>query len=398
MRTVAARVSHLGWVLFCLLFCLRPADLPAQNNGIEIDLVLSPRLEKAQVLGLSDLSTQNRSGAKLFDLVIRNTTSRRQEDLYFTIRFSADKVGLIAEITQVQERPFSLDPFQVVVADNNQLRTNIPGIEEVISLTGGLTGMGEEFFNDLKGATNLPSDEYTLELAVYQNNNSRNGGTRVAETVRTVGGGLVEEIGDLYLVQPGDVLGSGAVINSTLPVFRWEGPFNIQYRLLVVRADGQNSPEALLQSAASSEPVLVDGRSSGGSLLENEILDARVNNISFSMPPNGVQKLEPGGTYYWQVLALRETISGTSTTSSEIWSFTVSDPGSEITGGALNDQLKSILKQLLGEERYEELERQNFRFVSITIDGQTYEGPSAIQKLIEIQQKRNNGNISIIEQ
>ncbi|MDX1617754.1 MAG: hypothetical protein R3224_03135, partial [Balneolaceae bacterium] len=199
---------------------------------------------------------------------------------------------------------------------------------------------------------------------------------------------------DLYLLQPGGELGSEESINTTLPVFRWDGPPALDYRLIVVEDNGQ-SPEALIQAALSSSPILNKNRPAGGSLLEFEIVDAIVKNFTFTMPPSGLQDLETGNRYYWQVYTNRETINSTESVPSEIWEFTVTSDRGNVTA-SLNPQVRNALRNILGNQQFNELRKQGFQFVSITVDGQTLQGVDALQKLQEMSGQLSNGDISIV--
>ncbi|MDX1618215.1 MAG: hypothetical protein R3224_05485, partial [Balneolaceae bacterium] len=115
MRTQEYTITYicghfLLFVLAVMLIAL-PSDTKAQNGDISIDLVLKPRLTKAQVLNLSNVGVKRRGqGAPLFNLIIRNNENTPQNDLYLDIQIRSDKVGLIADLYQESGRPFSLRP------------------------------------------------------------------------------------------------------------------------------------------------------------------------------------------------------------------------------------------------------------------------------------------------
>jgi len=394
--TITQICRHLLLLLMAVMLFFLPSQTSAQNGDVSIDLVLKPQLTRAQVLNLSNVGLKGRGqGAPLFDLIIRNNEKTTQEKLYLDVQIRSDKIGLIADLYQVSGQPFSLRPNQVVTGNNNQLRNGLPGVKETISLDGGLTDAGEEFINSLEGSTRLPGDIYTATVSLYQGNNSRNGGVMIAMAEESFGGNLADDtIVDLYLLQPGGELGSEETIKTTLPVFRWDGAPTLDYRLLVVEDNGQ-SPEALIQAALSSSPIIERNRPAGGSLLEFEIVDAIVKNFTYTLPPSGIQDLEPGKRYYWQVYTNRETVGGTESVPSEIWEFTITSD-QENVAAALNQQMRNALRNLLGNQRYNELRRDGFQFVSITLDGQTLQGPDALQKLQELSGELSSGDISIV--
>ena len=388
----------ISFLAFVLLFGLLAEPSKGQSNGgIQLDLMLQPRLTKAQVLGLSNLGiNRTGDGTSLLNLVIRNSSNEPRTQLYLDIRINSNKVGTIANIYQVSGRPFSLEPGQVVVANDDQLKEGLPGVEERVVFNGGLTEQGEAFLNGLSGSTSLPPDIYTVTLSLYQGNNSLSGGELLETAEQTFGENLSEDTSiDLYLMQPGDVLGSNAKITSSLPVFRWDGPTNLGYRLIIVEANGQ-SPETLIESARGTESTLLEGSAGSGSLLDFEVVDARVSNITFPFPPSGVQDLESGNTYYWQVFTVQESVNATESIPSEIWEFTLAADATDAASANVSGQMLNALYALLGRDQVERLAEQGFSFDSITIEGQTYRGAAAVQKLQEMSMKAENGEITIV--
>ncbi|MDX1639890.1 MAG: hypothetical protein R3281_18160 [Balneolaceae bacterium] len=358
--------------------------------------MLQPELSRAQVLGLSNLGVdRSGQGTPLFNLVLRNNSLEELRDLYFSIEVRSSKVGVIARIDQRSDRPFHLSGGQVVVASNNQIQNGLPGVEESIRFNGGLTETGETFVNDLDGSTNLPADIYTVTLQLYQGNNGPGGGELLASVEQDFGENISPDTNvDLYLLQPGGEPGSGEMAPSTLPVFRWDGPTNSTYRLIVVEDNGQ-SPETLIQSALGSDPILDQSRSVSGSLLEFEMVDARLNELTFSMPPSSVQSLEDGTTYFWQVFTMRSGVNAAEQTPSEIWEFTT--PGAESGATAnVSTEVDNSLTRILGSDQLQQLVEDGYNFNSIVIDGQTYSGAAAIKKLQELSNRIQNGEITIV--
>ncbi|MDR8390646.1 hypothetical protein NC796_05830 [Aliifodinibius sp. S!AR15-10] len=379
-----------------LLLATLPGDVQAQTP-VELDLVLQPQLTKAQVLSLSNLGVdRSGQGAPLFNLVIRNNENREQRNLYLELQISSNKRGAIANLYQWHNRPFHLSAGEVVTANNNQLQNGLPGVEESIRFNGGLTQSGEDFINDLASSTTFPADIYTVTLSLYQGGNSDSGGELLDSIEESFGENISTDTSiDLYLVQPGGEVGSSEQITTTLPVFRWDGPTNTNYRLVIVEDNGQ-SPETLIQSALGSEPILENGTSGIGSLLDFEIVDARLNNITFSMPPSGVQNLEAGQKYYWQVFVNRETVNATENIPSEIWEFTVASGEPGANTAVVTTEVENSLHRLLGREQLNRLNEDGYNFNSIVIGGQTYQGAAAVQKLQELSNRIDNGEITII--
>ena len=162
------------------------------------------------------------------------------------------------------------------------------------------------------------------------------------------------------------------------------------YRVLVVSANGSDSPESLLESAKSSEST-----DKGGSLLQFEYLDQTIRGNSLQYPSSGVQALVPSQTYYWQVVTSMNTALGTNEIVSEIWEFTLIDPGTESTVVEVDQETVQALVQLIGQDTYTLLLETGYSFENIEIDGQVYTGVVGVQKILELIEKFQNGDLVI---
>jgi hypothetical protein len=124
------------------------------------------------------------------------------------------------------------------------------------------------------------------------------------------------------------------------------------------------------------------------------MLDRVISQSSFQYPNSGVQSLEEGKTYYWRIIAQRETSSGEQLRESEIWSFTLaetqsSSPGSSVSG--ISDALESVMG-----EQFSEFSEQGYTFDGMVIDGQVVQGAQAMQKLRELSRRAEDGDVSIV--
>ena len=386
-------------LLIVILWGIKAIPTAAQTNDVSLDVNAQSALTNAQVLSLASLGIDRKGrGQTLTTLVLRNNRSAPAENLYFNVFVRSSRIGLIAEALQIPAKPFSLNPLQIITTNNNLIQDGISGIPEELNFNSRLTSQGEEFINSLKGSTRLPNDVYTLEVIISEENNIQNGGIELARASTTIGGASpTADTRDLFLRFPGDVVGKEAIIFNSLPEFNWDGESGIEYRILVVEKNGVDSPEALLQNAKSTQPTLNNNQAGQGSLLAFENVDAIVNKASFQMPPNGVQKLEPGNTYYWRVIALIRGAGQIQEINSEIWEFSVitREAGNEQLNAALQERLKVILDA----ETYRQLKKDGFSLESIELNGQTFSDqtlPSKLQKFIN---RINNGEITtVVEQ
>lgn len=381
-------------ILVVLGLTFVPAKLAfAQSDAekITLDLTLSPALENAQVLGLASLGVDNKgTGPVLVSGTLINNTNELLTNLFFEFSIVAAKVGVIAEVTQQAAYPFTLDPGQVVFGDNNDIQNEaIPGIEETMQFDGGLTQAGEDFIENLSGSTTLPSDIYTFSVTISQVTSAL-GKQVLASQVIELGGsdGVILDERSIFLKTPGDVIGADVNITNPFPQFNWEGDASAEYRVIVVRANGQDSPESLIESAKSTLST-----QNGGSLLQFENLDATVVGNSYQYPSSGAQALVAGQTYYWQVITLIQTAVGTEELTSEVWSFKLAAPNEATTLVEIDQETFDILVRLVGEEQYAELTESGYSFEGIEANNQIVTGIAALQLLAEIIQKIEDGDI-----
>lgn len=392
------RVTYLKLIVALIVISGLPVEKTvARQSDIIIELRMEEALTSSQIINLTTFQDGG-DGSQLFTLFIQNKGDQRKDSLYLNFKIRSGRGTILAEAYQPETQPFSLDPGQVIYATNNSIEAGSSG---TIALTWKLTDEGKELVNQLGGSTILPGGTYTVEAAVSEVQNSLGGdgsSTAMVSSVADLGEELQEDIKSIYLLGPGDVNGSNAVINNSLPVFRWEGQTGVQYRLLVVEAQGADSPESLLQGSQSTGPVIENGSFAAGSLLDYEVLDVILEGSSFQLPASGVRQLKPGATYYWQVIAQLQSATGLQERFSEIWSFVLDYQGSSLNNTMIpvNEELLTSLQELVGEENYQLLQSRGLRLESVIIDGQTLTGVAALQKLLEIREKLNRGEASIV--
>ncbi|SMO93408.1 hypothetical protein [Gracilimonas mengyeensis] len=369
------------FVLFGLIGLLSLSEARAQE--VALSLEVSPVLENAQALSLTGLGISDPGrGPVLLSGYLENLEDRKLDNLYFEVLVNTSRYGLIAELRQRSGQPFSLEPFQSVYITNNDLANEvIPGVEEDIRFTGGLTPEGDEFINSLEGTTTLPQDIYTVEVSIFRVTNQRGRETLVTSSAQF---GMVSgtETREIYLKSPGSVVGDGAEIINPYPQFSWEGETDRQYRILVVEGNHRSSPESLIESAISSAST-----NEGGSLLEFEHLDMMVQGNNFQYPASGAQALQPGETYYWRVLTTVQLSGATETLNSEIWEFVLQQAGEQAQKIPINEETEEAVAALLGGAQFQQMLEDGYELQEFEYDGQTYSGPAAVAKLQEILQK-----------
>jgi hypothetical protein len=392
-------MKSLSYVLPFLLLLSSPA-LAQQNPGdVVVDIRLLEAVTQAQVISLSTLGVDVRGrGQKVMELVLQNRLNETVKDLYFYITVSSSNVGLIADVDSKPDTPFSLRPNQLMITDNNRLHDGLPEIPEYVHFEGGLTPAGEDFIESLEGATRLPDAVYTVTVSIYQGGNRLTGGRVISTVTRSIGSQPITNTIDFNLLTPGGPLGSNELIASSQPSFRWDGPSNTEYRLILVQDPGRGqSPEALIQAAVSTEPT--SGQASVGTLLEYEMVDVVLTSNNYFYPAAGVKRLPPGAKFYWQVIARIRTSRGTDNRPSGIYEFTLSNPQA-----AQNAEIQSVTTPLATSispevaAAIQNLIQSGFAMDKMIVDGREVSGAALQAFLEDFVEKIKRGEIIIVKQ
>lgn len=377
-------------IVLGILVIVPRTNLEAQENVLTLEIEVSDILSNSQLLNLTSIGIDSEGrGPVLISGFLQNQTSETLSNLFFDITISASKKGELVYIKSKPNHPFSLAPNQPIYANNNNIASeNIPGIKENLVFDVDLTTAGDKLFDNLDGSTTLPADVYVVSVTVFQQTNATGRVDLVTTQAEIGGSAAVAETIDFFLRTPGDEPDAEAEITNPFPQFSWEGDSGVEYRLIVVRNNGSDSPETLLQSARSSAPI-----SEGGSLLQFENLDVLVKGESFQFPASGAQPLEAGQTYYWQISNTIKEGLNTIERSSEIWSFKLAAPETSSAPIVLSGEARTLLIQLVGQSKFETLRNSGFSIQEIEIDGVTYSGNQASVILERILTKIEDGNI-----
>ena len=322
----------------------------------------------------------------LFWIELLNTTTRNIDNLKINIKIESTKDGLLLSAAQTN-RGFTLGAGKKVSGSSITLKDQgFPGIDGEIKFDAYtevedvMTSKGKEFFNKLTG--DVPNDVYKITLFLTRDgvtvaSNTQFLGVKPLEAAQTV---------DFFLIQPGAEVGANQTIMTTNPNFRWDGPRTGKYRLVVVNKakNSDETAEGLIQNALSSSPTIEDGRSIGGSLIDNEIVDAIVNGVDFTLPPQGVQKLEEGQLYYWQIFYIANVKGVEELRGSTIWEFTVARPGENTATQEIDNDMYLVLNGLIDDGLVNELKESGFKLMKIEYDNKTVTGSAMILREIEV--------------
>lgn len=387
-----------------LLF-LAVTTVSAQRGGttpeVSVTLRLDPSLVNAQSFSFSNLGINtNGSGNRIFEFIIENASQVVQTDLHFDLVVNSSRHGVIAEAYTEQHNTFSLNPGQVIFGNNNSLQSGLSTVG-VNFLSGGLTPAGENLLNQLEGSTRLPDAVYSITISLYRGQNRLNGGRLLVSSTGSIGARPIQNVVDFFLIQPGGPLGSGDQTTSRLPIFRWDGPIDFDYRLLVVRDNGQRA-QSLLEGARSTAPTM--GRNATGTnLMEYEMIDAIVTGNTFQYPSAGVPQLQEGNRYFWQLIALIPAANGVEERPSSIMEFRIpslANQASNAYSPEVVEEAKQILEQLSPElaGTLNQLLAEGFEMDSFMVDGVRYSGNSIVVFMEQFLRRVQNGEIILANQ
>jgi len=380
--------------IVCLLFVsiqtVSAQDDPITPNvDVQIRVTVSNKVLDAEVLNLQTFGVDIAAGSTtepLFWVELQNTTTRDISDLKINIKIESTKDGLLLSAAQTNSGFILPAGAKVSGSSTTLVDQGFPGIQGEIRFDAYtdvkevMTSKGKQFYNNLTG--DIPNDVYKITLFITRN------GETVASNVQFLGVKPLEaaQTIDFFLIQPGAEVGSNQTIMTTNPNFRWDGPRTGKYRLIVVNKakNSDETAEGLIQNALSSSPTIEDGRSIGGSLIDNEIVDAIVNSVDFTLPPQGVQKLEEGQLYYWQIFYIANVKGVEELRGSTIWEFTVARPGENTATQEIDNDMYLVLNGLIDDGLVNELKESGFKLIKIEYDNKTVTGSAMILREIEV--------------
>ena len=308
LRSLEQHIKIAFWVLpFSLaLFAFQSAHAQL----LSLNLQLTPELQNAQILRISDFNvTGSGSVSRLFNLTI-NTDAPTQVILHF--RLTSDRF-----------------PGTIIVDATSQ-RLDIPGSRSLSyqELTrGGTINFDAQSLQELTDTIlkigRLPIGIYTFTVTaedVLRPN------LRASDDKQII----VSNPTTLDLIFPGAPVGGKecAVQFGPLPQFKWDSGAD-RFLLTVCEALPTNSsPEDVMQNEPRLQRLIRRNLDFFGS-------------PSFMYPSGGLP-LEFGKTYYWQIHAILGSASGEVRLPSEIWCFQISALGNP-GGDLLLQQLFSLL-------------------------------------------------------
>jgi len=254
------------------------------GSGVKATILVTP----AQTIHLSDFDPNNVANAPLlFTATIYNDAV--VQDLTVVFTFTGQKMGEIVTATKV----FKSEPADKIESITNRQfdkyqvsNTNTPALQAAIQ-----TGT-------------LPADVYDYHIQVLDAN-----GKDVADADGT--NTIINQQSKPILISPGSSFSTDPeLIHSSQPLFEWFAQANSVNLNLYEVYPGQTTAPAV----ALNRPTFT-------------ISD--INSSTF-LYPAGATILEVGHTYAWQITANYSSVSGSSTLSSDLNWFTVSNSNNSI--------------------------------------------------------------------
>jgi len=298
-------MNRINLIIILLFFVLIPISLFSKTfSDTTITVELELFIPSNGVLFLNDLDLTNISNAPvLFSITITNNdTDLKKIQLELGVRRNEQ------DIIKGMTYPFTIQPGVTYLTnrdlgmnpDFSYTDINLGELEEIVYATGKLPeGQYEFFVRILLNKLSIDEDIETLTIS----------------NPPTV----------LDLLSPGQPAENINLmeIYTTLPFFLWHSNAS-KYRITICEKLPTNSSPA---DVMNNEPRM----------------QATIESLTFfPYPSSGVRALQPGKTYYWQIVAITESSDGPVELESEIWGFKISN----LTGGTFSMEHQQILAYL----------------------------------------------------
>lgn len=285
-----------------------PSILSAQNNSVTVDLQLF--IPDNGIIFFDDIDLSNMSNAPvLFSITLTNNDTNSK-----IIRLQIGMKRNGQEIIKGTTYPFPLQPGVTSLTnrdlginpDFSETDINLGELQEIVYATGKLPEGQYEFF------VRVLLEQSTIHQDI--------------EILNISGPPTV-----LDLLAPGQLAENNNLmeIYTALPFFLWHSNAS-KFRITICeKLPTNNSPADVM----NNEPRL------------QQIVE---NFTFFQYPASSVWPLEPGKTYYWQIVAITESSSGPVELESEIWGFKIGN----ISAGMLaiyHQQLLNLLFSILND-------------------------------------------------
>lgn len=191
---------------------------------------------------------------------------------------------------------------------------------------------GDDLLRAILATGKLPSDIYFFEFVLTQLRTNH-----VSNAIITID---ITNPSTLDLIAPGSGADNSELtqIFTTLPLFRWQSDMQV-FRLIVAEkiagVHDSSSPQEIIQDRIRLDKKLTTNPAGANGA---EIIPA----TAYQYPASGTWPLEPGKTYYWQIIGIVESSGAPVELPSEIWAFQIND----VQGSLLSPEQQLLLDQL----------------------------------------------------
>jgi hypothetical protein len=307
------------FILFCTTFVA----------GQSIDLMLSPRLDLAHVIYLSDFSLIERQSAEafetefLFQATFTGFTGTEEGELVFQLLKNNQ---LVAQATS--------NMFTMPAGDHsfNNMQLNqgvIIGGQEVRFEVRNIEKPSDDFQNEILSGNKLPRGRYVFRISF----------------AGFTGEAVIDVFNPTYvdLVTPGYLAGKDVpeIIFTDMPTFIFDSDLTDPIAL-----DGNPFKIQVFQKLEQHGSL--DEVTTGTPHLEADVGTMVVNYTQFPE----AEPLMPG-TYLWRVLMHIQTSGGVEVTPSPLYAFTVRDVTDQLDpmDEAVTEDIFELLENIVGTER-----------------------------------------------
>ncbi len=354
------RRLNLAVIIFILIIIPISLSSKAYSDMISVDLQLF--IPDNGVIFLNDIDLTNISNAPLLLGITITNNYPDPKEIQLELGIKRNEQDIIKGMTY----PFTIQPGVTYLTnrdlginpDFSYTEINLGELEEIVYTTGKLPEGEYEFFvRILLKQLNVTEDSEILTIS----------------NPPTV----------LDLLSPGQPAENNNLmeIYTTFPFFLWHSNAS-KFRITVCEKLPRNTSPA---DVMNNEPRCQ----------KTQEFEENFPKF-FQYPSFGSRPLQPGKTYYWQIVAISESSDGPVELESEIWGFKINN----LTGGTLSmkhQQLLAYLMTYFGGKAIADLfesggELENFTFTGVMFDN---DRPITMEDLNAIVEKIISGDITI---
>jgi hypothetical protein len=356
------------------------------DGGLVAHVTIAPEFDAVNIENLITLTFSSRNEAPAVIYEISNTNSSGSARFLIETLITSESTGLMLRATQNPNTHLQIGAGETIRFSNlDIIRGTIPGQTEQIKFDFVLTNSGRNLISMLNNGVVTDDDRFNVEVRLTPESGNEQPG---AVTVASIETSIPAEYRRIEADEQTVAELSELVPGEPLPVFRWTGPANRQYRLIITEAGEESgSVTGRLENRFNREFNPESVTDPGESIL----LDVVVNGTEFTIPAVIQQNVVPGSSYAWQVETEIITLRQTLNVKSDIRQFTVPEPDD------VNSELIALLSELIGEEKVEQMVNEGYELQQIELGDEVYTAEEAVEILRDMLQKIRNRRATIGE-